>query len=171
MAQYKIFNGPAPTTAARAAVTTGTTIKTMLQVKGIAAFHLLGWGVSMPGATDPLLAGVEWEILTTGTVAATVTAHVELGIIKWATRTSELTVPVLAATKFTLGTAATGYTASAEGTVAVANTFDSKFVLPYKTEEWMFHKPISLPATDYLRIRCKAAAAVDAICYMIVQAP
>ena len=69
MPQYKMFNGPAPTTAARASVTTGTTIKTMLQVKGITAFHLLGWGVSMDGAL--LAAGVQWEILTTATVAAT----------------------------------------------------------------------------------------------------
>jgi hypothetical protein len=33
MALYRIFNGPAPTTASQAAVTTGTAIKTLLQVK------------------------------------------------------------------------------------------------------------------------------------------
>jgi hypothetical protein len=32
MALYQIYNGPCPTTAAQVAVTTGNTIKTMLQV-------------------------------------------------------------------------------------------------------------------------------------------
>ena len=33
MAIYQIFNGPMPTTASQVAVTTGTSIKTLLQVK------------------------------------------------------------------------------------------------------------------------------------------
>ena len=33
MAQFKIWNGPFPTTAVRAAVATGITVKTMLQIK------------------------------------------------------------------------------------------------------------------------------------------
>ena len=49
MAQYKIFNGPFPTTAAQLAVTTGTAIKTMLQVKGVTGVQMKvkAWGVSM----------------------------------------------------------------------------------------------------------------------------
>ena len=52
--QYKIYNGPFPTTAAQLAVTTGTAIKTMLQVKGVTAvlFDVVAWGVSMDGAAD-----------------------------------------------------------------------------------------------------------------------
>lgn len=82
-AQYKIFNGPAPTTAAQLALTTGTVIETHLQVKGIAAitFKVKAWGVSMVGAAAA--AGPQWELIETGTVFATVTAHVASGIVAW----------------------------------------------------------------------------------------
>ena len=81
MALWRIWNGPAPTTAALSGVTTGTAIKTMLQVLGNSNVPLKvrAWGVSMDGSAAA--AGVEWELLTTGTVAATVTAHVAAGII------------------------------------------------------------------------------------------
>jgi len=169
MTQFKIFNGPGPTTAARAAVTTGTAIKTMLQIKGINSFKVVGWGVSMDGAA--LAAGVEWELLTTGTVAATVTATAEADVLQWFTRTSELDTAVLAADKFTLGVAATGYTSTAEGTITVAKTWSSAFITPTREYIEYFPRPIVIASTDYLRIRCKAAAAINAICWALVQSP
>lgn len=50
--QYIAFNGPAPTTASQAAVTTGTAIKTLLQVATPATTNILvfEWGISFDGA-------------------------------------------------------------------------------------------------------------------------
>jgi len=50
-----VWNGPAPTTAALASVTTGTTIKTMLQLAtpSTTQIQILEWGFSLddpPGA-------------------------------------------------------------------------------------------------------------------------
>ena len=167
MAQYKIYNGPFPTTAAQLAVTTGTAIKTMLQVKGIAALQMKvkAWGVSMDGTAAA--AGVQWELLETGTVFATVTASVAADIIG-------LDGQGLATTSTTylaVGTAATGYTASAEGTITATRVFDSQFVQPtgqYVYEFSLGNEPV-VSAVSALRIRCKAAAAVNAVCWVIVE--
>src|SRR3972149_3248382 len=113
MAIYKIYNGPMPTTAAQATVTTGTAIKTMLQVKTSATVgaHVVEWGISFDGsaAATP----IKCELIETGTVFATVTAHVAAGIVNLdpfgTTPTSGF--------PFTFTTTATGYTASAEGTI------------------------------------------------------
>ena len=167
MAQYKIFNGPFPTTAAQLAVTTGTAIKTMLQVKGIAGLQMKvkAWGVSMDGSAAA--AGVQWELVETGTVFATVTASVAADCIG-------IDGPGLATTSTTylsVGTAATGYTASAEGTITATRVFDSAFVQPTGERAWEFslgNEPI-VSAVSALRIRCKAAAAVNAVCWVIVE--
>jgi hypothetical protein len=52
MALYTIWNGPAPTTATQAAVTTGTSIKTLRQVKasGTVVAKIKKWGISFDGS-------------------------------------------------------------------------------------------------------------------------
>src|SRR4051812_23543105 len=81
MALYAIFNGPSPTTAAQVPVTTGTSIKTLLQVQPSAtnSLKIKEWGISFDGsaAATP----IKVELLETD-VAATVTAHVAAGIVK-----------------------------------------------------------------------------------------
>src|SRR3989304_509657 len=80
---YLIPNGPMPTTAAQAAVTTGTAIKTMLQVKlnASATGRAKGveWGISFDGSSAAT--PIKCELLTTGAIKATVTEHVATGII------------------------------------------------------------------------------------------
>src|SRR3972149_369731 len=80
---YLLPNGPMPTTAAQAVVTTGTAIKTMLQVKLNASAtgraKVVEWGISFDGSTAAT--PIKCELLTTGAVAATVTAHVAAGIV------------------------------------------------------------------------------------------
>ncbi len=167
MALYKIHNGPFPTTAAQLAVTTGTAIKTMLQVKGVTALQMKvkAWGVSMDGAAAA--AGIQWELLETGTVFATVTASVAGDIAGW-------DGPGLATTSttyFSVGTAATGYTSTAEGTITATRIFDSQFVQPTGQYAWEFslgNEPI-VSAVSSLRIRCKAAAAVNAVCWILIE--
>lgn len=166
--KFKIYNGPMPTTAARAGVTTGTAIKTMLQIKSAGGIiKVLEWGVSGAGAA--LAAGIEWELLTTGAIVATVTASAEADIIRWPTRSAETSDSKLAATFLTLGVAATGYTSTAEGTIVATKTLDSVYVTPTDVFVRKFESPILVPAADILRIRCKAAAAIDAICWALVE--
>lgn len=167
MALYKLFNGPSPTTAAQLAVTTDAVIKTMLQVKGVTdkRIRVKAWGVSMDGAAAA--AGVQWELLETGTIFATVTAHVAAGVVAW----DGDAIAQPPATHFSLGTAATGYTASAEGSIVASRVFDSQFVQPTGQYAWEFslgNEPI-ISAVSALRIRCKAASAVNAVCWMLLE--
>ena len=167
MALYKIFNGPMPTTAAQLAVTTGTAIKTMLQVKGVTAVQMKvkAWGVSMDGAAAA--AGVQWELLETGTVFATVTASAAADCLGW----DGPGLATVSTTYLSVGTAATGYTSTAEGTITATRVFDSQFVQPTGERAWEFslgNEPI-VSAVSALRIRCKAAAAVNAVCWVLIE--
>lgn len=165
---YLIANGPVPTTASQAAVTTGTSIKTMLQVKlGVTTMRgkVVEWGISFDGsaAATPILC----ELITTGTVAATVTAHVAAGIQNldpFAT-TPTTTNP------FTFTTTTTGYTASGEGTVTVTRALDIQQIAPTNQylKQWPLGREPMFSQLNYLRIRVKAAAAVNAYCYVIIE--
>ena len=112
MHRYKTWNGAMPTTAAQVKVAVANGVKTMLQLSTPATreIQLLAWGYSI----DAALAGVV-ELMQTD-VAATVTAHVAAGI--------QPGDPNAPASLLTLGTANTGYTASAEGTTTASRVFD-----------------------------------------------
>lgn len=115
LVKYLSWNGPAPTTAALVAVTTGTAIKTMQQIATPSdrQIQIVGWGYSID---DPAGADGVIELLETD-VAATVTAHVAAGVLPL--------TPTEGASAVTLGTAATGYTGSAEGTITASRVFDA----------------------------------------------
>lgn len=167
MALYKIYNGPFPTTAAQLAVTTGTSIKTMLQVKGVTGVQMKvkAWGCSMDGASAA--AGVQWELLETGTIFGTVTASVAADILGWDGQGLATT----STTYFSVGTTATGYTCTSEGSITATRVFDSQFVQPTGAYAWEFslgNEPV-VSAVSALRIRVKAAAAVNALCWMLLE--
>lgn len=165
MSLFLITNGAAPTTAAAVAVTTGTAIKTMLQVLPLRNLRVAEWGISFNASA--LATPIVVEFLETGTVFATVTAHVEGGITK-------LDDPnALAADFMTLGTASTGYTASAEGTITTsrplaAPQFISVLSQPFVMQYALGNYPI-LVKNAAVRIRVTAPAAVNCYCYMILQ--
>ena len=166
---YLIANGPSPTTAAQAVVTTGTAIKTLLQIKPGATqyLRLVEWGISFDGsaAATP----IKVECLETD-VAATVTAHVAAGIVKHdalAIGAGDPTTDIIE-----VGTSATGYTASAEGSITTSRMFDVQLIAP--TNQYVKQFPLGrepiLKAGQFSRIRVTAGAAVNAYCYMIVEA-
>lgn len=168
MALFLIANGPSPTTAAQVPVTTGTSIKTLLQVKpsATAVARIVEWGISFNGsaAATP----IKVELLETD-VAATVTAHVAAGIVKLdaaAMRGGDPTTNL-----FPVGTTSTGYTSSGEGTITATRVFDVQFIAP--TNQYVKQFPLGRePTIDtslFARIRVTAGAAVDAYCYMIVE--
>ena len=164
MAMFTIYNGPMPTTASLAAVTTTTSILTMLQIKPFNPCRILEWGVSFSGAA--VAAGIEVELLDTAAIFATVTASVDADVHKVDSGSIAVSTAGL-----TLGTAATGYTASAEGTIAATRILDAGFITP---TNW-FHRTFTTPRIAIVgnstRIRVKAASAVNAICYMTIELP
>ena len=165
MALYTIFNGPMPTTASFAAVTTGTAIKTMLQLKPFNVGKIVEWGISFDGSTAAT--PIEVELLHTGTVNATVTASVDADVFKL----DGAEGAVASVAGLTLGTAATGYTSSAEGTITTTVLFDTQFIAP--TNQYIKQFPLGrepkMVIGNFYRIRVKAGTAVNAICYMTIE--
>jgi hypothetical protein len=157
---YRAYNGAAPTTAALAPVTTGTAIKTMLQIAtpSTEQLRVVEWGISFDGSAAATPGKVE---LIETDVAATVTAHVAAGIVK-------VNSPNDVASLVTLGTAATGYTASAEGTTTASRLLDYQLIAP--TGQYVIQYPLGrekeVAASKFLRIRVTFGTAVNAVCYV-----
>jgi len=162
---YLIANGPMQTTAAFVKVTTGTAIKTMLQVKPFNLCKIVEWGISFDGsaAATP----IEVELIETD-VAATVTASADADVTKYNAVGDVAASSVMG---LTLGTSATGYTSTAEGTItAVRNLAAPQLIAP--TNQFIQQFPLGrepvIQIGKYGRIRVTAPAAVNAYCYMIL---
>lgn len=161
MSLYWAGNGPMPTTAAFAPVTTGTAVKTMLQIAtpSTRAIKVVEWGISFDGsaAATP----IRCELLQTD-VAATVTAHVAAGVQPY----EDSGAP---ASLMTLGTSATGYTATAEGTITATRHGDLQFIPPtgQYVKQWPLGREFEVPVSKFLRVRVTAGAAVNAYCYVV----
>lgn len=168
MALYKIYNGPAPTTASQVAVTTGTTIKTLLQVKPGATqvMRIVEWGISLDGFAAAAPGIIE---LCVTDVAATVTAHAAAGIHKFDSEALVSGDPTTSL--FSVGTTATGYTASGEGTVGAVRQLDVQHIPP--TGQFVLQMPLGregmVNPAEFMRIRVKFGAAINAICYVLVE--
>lgn len=172
MGQYLIANGPMPTTAAQAAVTTGTAIKTMLQAKLGANSNqpakVVEWGISFDGsaAATP----IKCELLTTGAIGATITEFLAADIIN-------LSDPNAAAVTddfplaFTAAGDESGYTATAEGSIVATRMFDIQFIAP--TNQYVKQFPLGrepqFKASEFCRIRVTAGTAVNCYCYMVLE--
>lgn len=157
---YYSANTPAVTTAAPAPVATGTAIKTLLQIATPATqdMTIIAWGITFDAAAGA--APIKVELIQTD-VAATVTAHVAAGVVAW----SEPNDP---ASLVTLGTSATGYTASAEGTITATRMLDFQQVAPnggYAVQFPLGREP-RVPVSKFLRIRVTAPATVNAHCWV-----
>jgi hypothetical protein len=153
-----------PTTAAQASVTTGTTIKTMLQLSTPATrqIQLISWGFSVD---DPPGADAVVELLQTD-VAATVTAHVAAGV--------QPLDPNAPASLLTLGVANTGYTATAEGSTTATRVFDAVSLSSVSGEspltyvyQWMPDERPIIAVSKFLRVRATTpTTAVDMRCWI-----
>lgn len=161
---YKAWNGPMPTTAAQASVSTGTTIKTMLQVAtpSTRKIEVLEWWFSFD---DPPGADGSVELLVTD-VAATVTAHVASGV--------QPEDPSDPASLMTLGTSATGYTGSAEGSITATRVFDvvslsstSGESLLIGGQKWLPGRGPRVAVSSFLRVRATTpTTASDLRCFI-----
>lgn len=159
--RYHAYNGPMPTTAAQAKVAVANGVKTMLQLATPATrqIQLLAWGYTLDVATAGVI-----ELLQTD-VAATVTAHVAAGV--------QPIDPNAPASLLTLGTSATGYTASAEGSTTATRGFDVQHVaasappnLSYSYQWTPAERPI-IAISKFLRVRTTFAATTSSmVCWI-----
>lgn len=165
MARYRIYNGPMPTTASQVAVTTGTAIKTLLQLKPFNQCKIVAWGISFDGsaAATP----IEVELLETGTIFGTVTASVDADCIKL----NGADQAVASVAGLTMGTSATGYTCTSEGSITTTRMFDCQLVAP--TNQYIYQFPLGqepvMVIGNATRVRVKAGTAVNAICFIEVE--
>lgn len=157
------------TTAAFAAVTTGNTIKTMMQVKPSATViaRIVEWGISFDGSAAATPGKVE---LIETDVAATVTAYVANDITKLDSDALSGGDPTT--NLIQVGTTSSGYTATAEGTItAVRNLAGPQFIAP--TSQFVMQFPLGqepvIQINKFARIRVTFGAAVNAYCYMKIQ--
>src|SRR5579859_3856386 len=121
MALYLLQNGANPTTAALPKVTTGTSIKTMLQFKASATIQakIVECGASFDGSAAATPGEVE---LIETDVAATVTAFVAADITKYdsdALMGGDPTTNLIQ-----VGTTSSGFTATSEGSTTVTRALD-----------------------------------------------
>lgn len=168
MALYLLKNSAAQTTAAPASVATGAAIKTLLQFEPSATkpAQIVEWGISFDGSAAATPGKVE---LVEVDVAATVTAFVQADI-------TALDAEALAAGNVTtnliqVGTANSGYTATAEGTPTVSRSFDTQLIAP--TNQYVKQFPLGMEpvcqVSKFTRIRVTFGTTVNAYCYMIVR--
>ena len=171
MGLYIVQNGPMQTTAAPASVTTGTAIKTLLQLslKSGVAGRIVEWGISFDGsaAATP----IKCELVETGTVPATVAAFVANDVTKLDGDALNNGDPTTALVN--VGTSASGYTASAEGTITATRNLDGpQLIAP--TNQYVKQFPLGqepvIQAGNFARVRVTAPAAVNAYCYIKFEA-
>lgn len=126
--------------------------------------QVISWGFSLDAAPATTGVGVV-ELLQTD-VAATVTAHVAAGVQKLDPNAPD--------TLLTLGVAATGYTATAEGTITATRVFDAQEVagvsngaapINYAYQFMPDERPI-LAVSKFLRVRVTFSAAVNMLCWI-----
>lgn len=168
MALYLLQNGAVGTTAAPVVVTTGTSIKTLLQFKPSATViaKIIEWGISFDGSAAATPGKIE---LMESDVAATVTAHAAADITKYdsdALMGGDPTTNLIQ-----VGTTSTGYTSTSEGTTTASRMFDLQLIAPtgqYVKQFPLGREPV-LQVSKFARVRVTFGAAVNAYCYMIVQ--
>lgn len=146
-------------------MTTGTAIKTLLQIKPFNVCKIVAWGVSFGGSAAA--AGIKCELVDTGTVFGTVTASADADILKF----SGADGAVASVAGLTLGTSATGYTCTSEGTITATKVFDAQLVQPtnqYVYEFSLGREPVVVIG-NCCRIRVTAGAAVNAYAWMLLE--
>jgi len=162
MALLQIYNGARPTTAVLPSVSTGTSIKTMLQVLCDRKIRIVEWGISHDGASTVRM---QAELLTTGTVAATVTAAVENDIVNFGDPDGTASTNL----GLTLSTTGTGYTASGEGSIAASRLFDHQQSLNQYVKQFPLGREPVTNHDDVLRIRVHSDTDVNATCYVTIE--
>lgn len=159
---YMSTNGAMSTTAAQTPLATGTAIKTHQQLAAPSAstLQIVAFGVEFATA---LTVPATIELIETD-VAATVTAHVAAGVQPYDSKAIGGTSLV------TLGTSATGYNASAEGSITATRLGRYK-VLPIGASEyeweWTPGREFSVQRSKFCRVRITTSVTVNALSWIL----
>lgn len=164
---YQVGNYPMQTTAAPVPVAVST-IKTLMQIKSAVPFRIVEWGFS-GNAYQGAVPGVV-ELIETGTVFATVTAYATADLTRLDAEALQFGDPT--STYLSVGTAGSGYTATAEGSItAVRNLAAAQQIAP--TNQFIYQSPLGyrayVQAAYSARIRATFAGSVSVLCYMILE--
>lgn len=160
---YRAYNAAAPTTSSIVKVTTGTALKTMLQLSPRSGVDLEipQWGISFDGSSAATPGAVE---LIETDVAATVTAFATGDIVKETNPGG----PAADTALITLGTGNSGFTASAEGTTTASRVLDGQEIAP--TNQYIMQWPFGVwpkaQAGKFLRVRVNFGAAINALTWI-----
>lgn len=162
--QYQVWNGAMQTTSVYTATATGTAAKTLLQIQANASwgFAVRAWGISFDATA--VATPVRCELIETGTVGATVTAHVASGVQPY----GALALAIGGTSGVQLGVNGTGYNASAEGAITATRLADAQAIPPTSgySYEWSLGNEFLVPAGRILRVRVQAAVTVNAVCWV-----
>jgi hypothetical protein len=153
---YIVQNGAMPTTAPIAGVTTSATLFTSLQVLPAtnSPLKIIEWGITFNGAA--LGTPFKCDLVETGAVGATVAAFVAADVMPYDDPNAPANTAGTSGIPLNLGTAQSGYTSSAEGTITVCRVFDTQWVEPIGGWSHRFElgrEPGILPG-HFCRIRC-----------------
>lgn len=167
MTLYWTSNNAMNTTAAQATQTTGTAIRTMLQVAtpSTNTLEVVAFGLEFATA---LGAAATVELIDTVSVAATgLTAHVAAGVQPYGSASTG------GASSMTLGTGATGYTASTtctEGSTTATRTGHYK-VMPIGASqyewEWSLGREFFVPVSHFLRVRITTSITIGVYVWVL----
>lgn len=160
------MNAAMATTAATASTTTGTAIKTMLQLAtpSTRQIQLISWGFTIDDTSG---ADGSVELIQTDVAATTGTAHVASGV--------QPLDPNAPASLLTLGTSATGFSFGAEGTTTASRVFDIVALSSTTSEspytysyQWMPDERPIVAVSKFLRVRATTpTTAVDLRCWCV----
>jgi len=142
-------------------VATGTVIKTLLQVAtpSTTDIRIVAWGISFDGISATAAPGV--ITLIDVDVAATVTT---LTPEKWSSADTQASLCVG-------GASATGYNATAEGTIAGSTILDGQNIHPQTGYSvWLPERP-KVKASRFLRIRALFGADVNGVPWILWEEP
>lgn len=164
MTLYRAYNGAtAALTAAMAPVATGTALKTLLQVAPKTGIILKpkAWGIAFDGSAAATPG--KCELIETD-VAATVTTFASGDVVK----VDDPAGPLPETAYITLGTAASGFTASAEGSITATRLIDYQLIAP--TNQYIYQWPLANEAkvqgAKFLRIRVTFGVTVNAVVWV-----
>jgi hypothetical protein len=148
---YQVQSAAYPTTAITAVVSTGTAIKTLIQLTAPSTrkIEVVAWGISADGSPDIIC-----ELLTTGTVAGT--GMTAITPAPW----SDPNGPAALSTG--------GFQPSAEGTITVTRMLD---LVELKSNTYVNWFPLAerpqCAASGVLRVRVDAVGAVNALAWIL----
>jgi len=157
MPKFKVYNGPAPGAAQQLAVTSGTSIKTMLQLATPSTKSIIvnAWGITHDGHASCTSASAELVVVED---PATVTAFSTSGV-------NDITrfQPNDDETLLSLGTILSGYTSTSENTASLAtvDVLDSVYLVPTTADRHIMQWPLGeqpiVAASRFLRVRVTMA--------------